>query len=519
MDAKRHVEDKDKLENRSETSRSPSSNTAVATEDPGNESLSSEGYDEDATHSYITRTTRKFRAFENRFKHTSSHPQEEGDISDFYDVAWERLRNKRLERIPDDRKTELVAESISKLHVSTAQSNDNDPSPPSQNVGSSEASVQQSNNLQQDQAIVKDKKLENVDVYTYERLQKDDGEHRLLVLHPGSFSDTIRVSLVHVLFSQPPIPGYEAISYVCGDAKNNLVAVRIINNDTGRDEGQLKIGQNLALALRYLRLADNPRTMWCDALCINQQINDEKSAEILAMSDIYRKAQRTVVWLGPEADESGVALKTLSHLGNQIAFEEGGTVGTAEGKDPNWCFVNRPLPFDDATWRSIGKLIARTWFKRLWIWQEVALADEKAALIVCGYDQMLWDLFRRAIMCLFIKLSRPTGMSEADLRLYETDLCSASNLVRAKNLGDIMNILAFTRDCQCYDAKDRVYAILSFQDDHSSLSRYIQPDYRKPKFQVYLDLFLAYREHLEFTLDIFVFSGLGKGDTPTWLPD
>lgn len=63
------------------------------------------------------------------------------------------------------------------------------------------------------------------------------------------------------------------------------------------------VTENLGAALRDLRKADQPRTLWADAICINQAVDGDESKEknhqVGMMDEIYRSAYRTVIWLGP----------------------------------------------------------------------------------------------------------------------------------------------------------------------------------------------------------------------------
>jgi hypothetical protein len=250
------VEDKNKLQNRSQAFPSASSHITMAPKEQLNDALPSEGSpkapkdDNTATLSYILRTKAQLHEFENHSQNSPLRPQVEDDIPDSWAAAWAGLRNeKREERIPDDCKTQLEDESISKMDVPTVQYNGL--SPQNQSVSSSEANDQQYNCPQQEGAAVNVRKPKDENGYLYKLLQKGGDEHRLLVLYPGSYSDTIRVSIVYVLFSEKPIPEYEAISYTCGDVTKNLVTVRVIDKENGSDKGQLEIGQNLATAQTF----------------------------------------------------------------------------------------------------------------------------------------------------------------------------------------------------------------------------------------------------------------------------
>jgi hypothetical protein len=62
---------------------------------------------------------------------------------------------------------------------------------------------------------------------------------------------------------------------VWGDA-NITVPIRL--HDTTRS-----VTTNLGLALRYLRLAEQERIIWVDALCIHQEDNLEKNHQVRQM--------------------------------------------------------------------------------------------------------------------------------------------------------------------------------------------------------------------------------------------
>jgi hypothetical protein len=48
-----------------------------------------------------------------------------------------------------------------------------------------------------------------------------------------------------------------------------------------------RVTANLGLAPRCLRQQDKPRTLWIDALCINQEDLEEKTEQVSKMQDVY----------------------------------------------------------------------------------------------------------------------------------------------------------------------------------------------------------------------------------------
>jgi hypothetical protein len=64
--------------------------------------------------------------------------------------------------------------------------------------------------------------------------------------------------------------------------------------------------------------------IWIDAICINQQDNEEKDHQVQHMGEIYRNAKLVVVWLGPSKDNSNLAMQSipaLSRTMRTIPFE------------------------------------------------------------------------------------------------------------------------------------------------------------------------------------------------------
>jgi hypothetical protein len=61
---------------------------------------------------------------------------------------------------------------------------------------------------------------------------------------------------------------------------------------------------NLDCALQRLRDTRGARTLWIDALCIDQNNTEEKNRPVAIMGEIYRNSSQVLIWLGEhELDE------------------------------------------------------------------------------------------------------------------------------------------------------------------------------------------------------------------------
>jgi hypothetical protein len=142
-------------------------------------------------------------------------------------------------------------------------------------------------------------------------------EFRLLVLLPGQDDDEIQCEIQHASLDGPP--RYEALSYTWGDPKGeeSLVPCRGDPNASYPikvDDGHLLVKYNLNCALKQLRHDTNPRTLWIDAICINQHDGEEKNHQVRAMARIYSGASRVLAWLGEDDEYTDLAFDSLEEL-------------------------------------------------------------------------------------------------------------------------------------------------------------------------------------------------------------
>lgn len=89
------------------------------------------------------------------------------------------------------------------------------------------------------------------------------------------------------------IPEYLAVSYVWGSTEpSNLrdVFIRI----SGGQLHRVTVTSNCYNFLRHVR--QQHRSVWVDAICIDQNSNADKSIQVALMKDIYYHAPRVVIW-------------------------------------------------------------------------------------------------------------------------------------------------------------------------------------------------------------------------------
>jgi hypothetical protein len=311
-------------------------------------------------------------------------------------------------------------------------------------------------------------------------------------------------------------PPFEALSYVWGEA-NHESTIDIIPSlhwstasDPTHQEQRTKliIRQNLYEALKHLRNPDAARFLWIDAISINQDNMTERSQQISRMGDIYKYAQRVVVWLGLASTDSTLALHVLGLIGDQVEFSKKHRSARAPGcRYKDWYLTTNAadLDSDPKTWLAVYNLLLRPWFYRLWVIQEIQLANSSAVL-QCGKDIVEWRQLRRAVcLCTCMKtfpLASPQGLSSLLQDSYGFAVDSRSQ-----------NVLYMMRDAthaRCSDPRDKVFALLGLLPQ--SISQIIQPSYTKSPREVHRESFVAYVK-CSGKLDILALLG------PSWIPD
>ncbi|KFA53741.1 hypothetical protein S40293_01691 [Stachybotrys chartarum IBT 40293] len=312
----------------------------------------------------------------------------------------------------------------------------------------------------------------------------------------------------------PPCAQFEALSYTWGNAGRHQDAV-VYDGQDSDPAGVVALNLNLSNALHHLRSPSKARTLWIDALCINQFDDVEKARQLPRMADIYRHAAHVVVWLGPERDNSSLAMDTLAHLGSQIqTTTDHWLFSTPGAQHPFWCESSCPLPYADGTWAAVAALLSRAWFSRVWIVQEVQLGRENA-VVSCGGREMAWSTFCRAITCLWSKDRLHPILPRSKVAFVE----------RLTNpglrLAPLSNIIRLAHGRECMNPRDRIYGLLALF--LPSFQRLLVPAYTDSVAEVYKDVTLQYIRHAK-RLELLRACQLqgrkiGLSELPSWIPD
>ncbi|KAL8782530.1 MAG: hypothetical protein Q9213_005295 [Squamulea squamosa] len=362
--------------------------------------------------------------------------------------------------------------------------------------------------------------------YQYAPLNEAAKEIRLLTLLPDQSEAPICITIETTILSDEQIPDFEALSYVWGDASDRqdiFVAPEVpkrwelwrSNNTMRLDSTILSITFNLFEALKHLRYEHRSRVLWIDAISVNQQNLEERGNQVLRMPDIYRLAKRVIAWLGPESDDSAVAMNFVRSLGARITVDwvlENIAAMSQDDFDPRSKAFFTDLQLNLQISHSIRDLLSRSWFERLWVVQEICLAREKAYM-VCGSEEVRHQLFSNAIFYLQA-ICRPKGQRLRYTVSMAYQLMKFIERPRTK----LEWVLDDTRSSQCSDGRDHVYAVLSLVPEDERLG--IRPDYTKSVSEVFRDMFLRQLKR-STTLRMITYCTIPNKllHSPTWVPD
>ncbi|KAI0002681.1 heterokaryon incompatibility protein-domain-containing protein [Xylariaceae sp. FL0662B] len=372
-------------------------------------------------------------------------------------------------------------------------------------IGSSRARTRWTNNdhtwvarsLDEAGDVVDEKASQRIPNATGYQELKNEFESRVLVLHPGHPGQPIECSLKQVnIINAPRETQYEALSYVWGDPKDQK---RLMC------DGMPKlVTKNLYGALDSLRHPEECRSLWVDALCINQANEKEKTQQVRMMGEIYARSRRVLIWLGAE-EASERALKTL--------------------------LSDSQLGADDR--QTIRALVTKPWLTRVWCIQELIRARDP--IVVVGRSSVSWDDFANASRRTESQICQP-GEHIGELQnLIFLDDIRAKYKHFSTDRGErgafrvqghsLLELLFLTRNFQATDPRDKLFALVGLANDVHSIDWEVLPNYSLAASEVYHRFALWYITRRR-NVEMFSFGVnrdappiVGLETLPSWVPD
>lgn len=294
-------------------------------------------------------------------------------------------------------------------------------------------------------------------------------EFRLLVVFPGAFEDTLSGDVITAKVSDATRPAYEALSYTWADETGDVQKTSEFLCDD--DHSIIRITGNCAAAIRRLRLPDRKRSLWIDAICINQSNELERTFQVSMMSRIYLQALRVVVYTGEGTYQTDKlfdwlnALKTrdldillkwdLDCLAGEalISFEKYWGVAKERFSELFSNPAENEFEFSQEEFMELAeKYSSRRWFKRVWVLQ-VSLLDVRNTTVMCGTKTTT------AIRALHALSRMYKGESGAEIRIF---VLMRKNV--KVNRSHLLDVLIETRNREAGDPRDKIFGVLSISN-------------------------------------------------------
>lgn len=222
-------------------------------------------------------------------------------------------------------------------------------------------------------------------LYQWKPLSDPSKQIRILTILPSIESNEIRCTLKdRPLIQDPPsLQGYRALSYVWGDPTDKL-PLTIVDGDA---LFTVYVTRNLSAAItdlmkpanagaeniatppdgvyRFPNLGTAPLCLWVDAVCIDQSNDEERSAQVQIMGEIYARSCGALVWPGMSF-VTGATIDILDNLLNKEGYWREYPFRSDLTNQHSWV--------DDLNnYFALKELFRLPWWSRVWVIQEVVL--------------------------------------------------------------------------------------------------------------------------------------------------
>lgn len=358
--------------------------------------------------------------------------------------------------------------------------------------------------------------------FQYDRLNWATNEIRLIEILPqDKQSEDGAVACTITSISLDEKPRYVGLSYAWeGTATTSPL---VLNGKS------FHITTSLDAALRQIRSLQattgdfRSQRFWVDALCINQSDQVEKSWQVQQMNRIFQNAQFALVWLGPSSQASKAAMDALERVGivldsPQELFD-----------DPTQRTYDLLMKLYHDFSSTIQNLLTRSWWKRIWVVQEFALATD--VVFLCGDTRLSWSSCQAALEALSSFDAALTGTAKGSelhgqpfqnlqthrfsriLRLFK--IRQELKQQRPLALWDLLTLKGV--GMQATDDRDFIYALTGISSD--ATVKHLYPDYTKHAVQVFTDVARSFLAEGQLRTLWLCSQPRELAGLPSWVPD
>jgi len=311
-------------------------------------------------------------------------------------------------------------------------------------------------------------------------------------------------------------PPYMAVSYRWGSPKRTHCLLITESNSATI----IEINENCFKALCRITPQSTTRYVWIDAVCINQDDEEEKFHQIPLMGEIYSSAVQVVSVFGKERTP-GETQHFIRRLVESEQYQEALKPGE---------FYPISLAGESYNWSQLLPLTFHEYWKRAWIVQEVALS--RRLTILYGESEIPWSHIE-----LLLRYFGPENsprysryFTKVD-EIHLTVMGSLNAILPFKVFKDrvardsqmrLSQVAMELRRQEASDPRDHLYAFLGFSQDSSHPELKPNPQHTPEEVYTKFMLFtlsqgdLGILEHMTRPED---YEDTRNLRLPSWVPD
>jgi hypothetical protein len=303
--------------------------------------------------------------------------------------------------------------------------------------------------------------------------------------------------------------------------------------------------------------ADHEGLLWVDALCINQEDDNERASQVKMMGQIYARAVNVKIWFGKENNETPDFVATS--VAQRSALQKETHIGTYGRVPVALIFIAQALrnasgptnrlaalkPTEDSThrntaygfpkptapeWDLVREFFTNAWFERVWVAQEAVLASKATVLI--GDWEIEWAAIGQAALWFQAKGYAVPAVLKYHLR-DQQDLLPVSKAASVwtlcswpNNRIPLLDLLHELRTRLATNPVDKVYATFGMAEELHFMEKegfhpLVEPNYTsKTVLEVYRDIarYLVI-EHGNLAVLSHVGTSSPLSQWPSWVPD